>query len=111
LDATSLGYRILRPNGTSVNAAYTYNAYNYSDQRVARGDFIRLKQLQLTYTLPKSITDRLKMTSAQLALVGNNIVLLYSDKRLNGADPEFFNNGGVAMPVPRQYTFSLKVGF
>ncbi|SKB73511.1 TonB-linked outer membrane protein, SusC/RagA family [Sphingobacterium nematocida] len=110
LDPTSLN-RILRANGTTVNANYPYNAYNYSDQRVARGDFIRLKQVQLTYTLPKSITERLKMSSMQLALVGNNIALLYSDKKLNGADPEFFNNGGVAMPVPKQYTFSLKVGF
>lgn len=111
LDDLSLGYRVLRPNGTTVNANYTYNAYNYSDERVAKGDFIRLKQMQFSYTLPQSITSRLKMSSAQIALVGNNIALLYSDKRLNGADPEFFNNGGVAMPVPRQYTFSLKVGF
>ncbi|TJZ60699.1 SusC/RagA family TonB-linked outer membrane protein [Sphingobacterium olei] len=110
LDPTSAN-RILRANGTTTNAAYPYNAYNYSDQRIASGDFVRLKQLQLSYMLPKSIAERLRMTSAQIALVGNNIALLYSDKRLNGADPEFFNNGGVAMPVPRQYTFSLKMGF
>ena len=85
--------------------------YNYSDQRVAKGDFIRLKQVQLSYTLPQTIASRLRMTTAQVSLVGNNIALLYSDKKLNGADPEFFNNGGVAMPVPRQYTLSLKVGF
>lgn len=102
---------VLRANGTTVNAAYPYNAYNYSDQRVAKGDFIRLKQVQLTYMLPKNIIERLKMSSMQLALVGNNIALLYSDKKLNGADPEFFNNGGVAMPVPKQYTFSVKIGF
>lgn len=110
LDATSRD-RILRANGTTTNAAYPYNAYNYSDQRVAKGDFLRLKQVHLSYQLPKQVTERLRMTSAQVALVGNNIALLYSDKNLNGADPEFFNNGGVAMPVPRQYTLSLKVGF
>ncbi|MBD1430663.1 SusC/RagA family TonB-linked outer membrane protein [Sphingobacterium litopenaei] len=110
LDPTS-GNRVLRANGTTVSSVYPYNAYNYSDQRVAKGDFIRFKQIQLSYSLPKSITNKLKMSSAQIALVGNNIALLYSDKKLNGADPEFFNNGGVAMPIPRQYTFSLKVGF
>ena len=43
-------------------------------------------------------------------IIGNNIALLYSDKKLLGADPEFFNNGGVAMPIPKQYTFSIKLG-
>ncbi len=30
-----------------------YNAYNYSTARVAKGDFIRLKELSLTYNLPR----------------------------------------------------------
>ncbi len=101
---------IIRPNGTSTNARYPYNAYNYSDQRVAKGDFIRLKNISITYELPTRWVNKAKLSHAQLALVGNNIALLYSDKRLNGADPEFFNNGGVAMPIPKQYTLSLKLG-
>src|SRR5699024_10671426 len=101
---------IIRPNGTSTNARYPYNAYNYSDQRVAKGDFIRLKNISITYELPTRWVNKAKLTHAQLALVGNNIALLSSDKRLNGADPEFFNNGGVAMPIPKQYTLSLKLG-
>ncbi|WP_300601719.1 SusC/RagA family TonB-linked outer membrane protein [Niabella sp.] len=96
--------------GTSVSPAYAYNAYNYSDQRVAKGDFIRLKTVALAYLLPRSITQQMGLNSMQLSFVGNNIVLLYSDKKLLGADPEFFNNGGVAMPIPRAYTFSIKIG-
>jgi hypothetical protein len=42
--------------------------------------------------------------------VANNLWLIYADKRLNGQDPEFFSSGGVAMPIPRQLTLSLKVG-
>lgn len=111
LDATTSSSRVFRANGSTTSANYPYNAYNYSDQRVAKGDFIRFKQIQLSYSLPKSVTQKLQLSNAQLALVGNNIFLLYSDKKLNGADPEFFNNGGVAMPIPRQYTLSVKVGF
>lgn len=111
LDKFSNDNLVLRADGSKVSATYPYNAYNYSTERVAKGDFIRLKNISISYQLPKSILERLKMTSAQIALVGNNVALLYSDKKLNGADPEFFNNGGVAMPVPRQYTLSLKVGF
>jgi TonB-linked SusC/RagA family outer membrane protein len=96
---------------SGVSMSYPYNAYNFSTERVAKGDFVRLKNVSLSYRLPKKITDRLKMRNVDLAVVGNNVALLYSDKKLNGADPEFFGSGGVALPVPSQYTLSLKVGF
>ncbi len=88
-----------------------YNAYNYSDLRVAKGDFIRLKEITLGYKLPKKWLVPLSLKDAQLRFVASNIALLYRDKKLNGQDPEFFRTGGVAMPIPRQFTFTLKVGF
>jgi len=111
LDQFTRDNRVLRASGSTVNPRYTYNAYNYSDIQVAKGDFVRLKNISLSYQLPTKVAKRLTMSNAQVSLVGNNIALLYSDKNLKGADPEFFNNGGVAMPVPRQYTLSLKMGF
>lgn len=89
----------------------TYNAYNFSDQRIAKGDFIRLKEISLEYDLPKNLLTKFGITSTSLKVQGSNILLLYSDKALNGQDPEFFGAGGVALPVPKQYTFSLKFGF
>ncbi|MCY1504975.1 TonB-dependent receptor SusC [compost metagenome] len=111
LDRFTNSARIVRPDGTIVNSAYPYNAYNYSDQRVAKGDFVRLKNISLSYQIPTAFSSKIGLSNAQLSFVGNNVALLYSDKKLNGADPEFFNNGGVAMPIPKQYTFSVKVGF
>lgn len=111
LDPYTTGNLIYRPNGEDVDARYTYNAFNYSDQRVAKGDFVRFKNITFTYQVPQKLSSKLKMTNAQISFVGNNVALLYADKKLNGADPEFFNNGGVAMPVPRQYTISIKAGF
>jgi hypothetical protein len=37
--------------------------------------------------------------------------LIYSDKKLNGQDPEFIRSGGVAMPMPKQFTMTLRAGF
>lgn len=111
LDPLSISTGVKDENGGTVNAIYPYNAYNYSTENVAKGDFIRLKNISLAYMLPKKVVSRFGFNSAQVSLVGNNIALIYADKRLNGADPEFFNNGGVAMPIPKQYTFSLKLGF
>ncbi len=50
------------------------------------------------------------MNSLALQAVSNNTWLIYSDKKLKGQDPEFFNTGGVAQPVQKQFTFSLKMG-
>jgi TonB-linked SusC/RagA family outer membrane protein len=111
LDPFDSNQTIKDANGGTVSARYPYNLYNFSTERVAKGDFIRLKQISLGYNLPKSILSKLHMSNASLSLIGNNIALLYSDKRLNGQDPEFFGTGGVALPIPKQYTLSLKVGF
>lgn len=96
---------------SKVGAQNPYNSYNYSTARVADGDFIRLKQVNFSYQLPTGTFDRLGVTNASLSLVANNLWLIYSDSRLNGQDPEFFGSGGVALPMPRQFTLSLKVGF
>ena len=90
--------------------SYAYNAYNYSTARIADGGFIRLKEVSLTYDLPKSFISKLRMTSASVKLAATNICLLYADKKLNGEDPEFFNTGGVASPNPKQLTFTLRFG-
>lgn len=111
MDPVTASKVITNLSGTVISPDYPYNRYNYSTERVAKGDFIRFKQVSFTYDLPKTFTSRLNMANASVSFVGNNIVLLYSDKRLNGADPEFFGNGGVALPIPKQYTISLKVGF
>ena len=87
-----------------------YNNYNYSTERVARGDMVRLKNVSFTWQVPVKITKRIGMNSLALQAVTNNLWLIYSDKKLKGQDPEFFNTGGVAQPVQKQITFSLKMG-
>ena len=89
---------------------YAYNAYNYSDARVAKGDFIRMKEISLTYTLPNKFVKRIGLSNASLKIQGTNLFLIYADKKLNGQDPEFVNSGGVATPMPKQFTFTLRLG-
>lgn len=89
---------------------YGYNAYNYSTERVAKGDFIRLKEISLTYQFPTSWTRALRISNASLKLAATDIWLCYSDKKLQGQDPEFVNSGGVASPNPKQFTFTLRFG-
>lgn len=92
------------------NMTNAYSTYNYSSVRVAKGDFIRLKDISLGYDLPKKwIGTHVK--SASVRLLATNLFLLYADRKLNGQDPEFVKSGGVSAPVPRQFTLSVRLGF
>jgi len=100
----------LRQNQTYSSLSYAYNAYNYSTERIADGGFIRLKEVSISYDIPQKWISTLKINTLQLKLQATNLFLLYSDKKLNGQDPEFFNSGGVATPMPRQFTLTLRLG-
>jgi len=91
--------------------AYPYNNYNYSTARVVDGSFVRLKSVSLQYGLPAKVLQGTPFKNVAVNVVGNNLWLIYSDPDLHGQDPEFFNAGGVALPINKQFTLSLKLGF
>jgi TonB-linked SusC/RagA family outer membrane protein len=95
---------------TQQGGAYPFNNYNYSNVRVAKGDLVRLKTVSLSYMLKPDLLKKLHFTSCSISAVAQNPWLIYADKKLEGQDPEFFNAGGVAQPVQKQYTLSLKLG-
>lgn len=88
-----------------------YQLYNNSSLRVVDGTYARMRSIALGYSIPSDYAKRLGVTSANIRLQGENLFLLYSDKGLNGQDPEFFNSGGAALPVPKTVSVSLNVGF
>ncbi|TDS55930.1 SusC/RagA family TonB-linked outer membrane protein [Myroides indicus] len=104
-DVTQIG------NYGSSALGIAYNTYNYSTARIADGDFVRLKNVSLAYEFPDHFKKKMKFSNFSLRLMTTNPWLIYSDKKLNGQDPEFFQSGGVAMPVTSQYTLTLNVGF
>ena len=99
-----------RQNRNDTNLDYAYNAYNFSTARIAKGDFIRMKEISVSYDFPKKLITRIGLNTLGLKLQATNLFLIYSDKKLNGQDPEFTNSGGVAVPMPRQFTCTLRIG-
>ena len=96
----------------SYELKQAYNAYNYSNERVAKGDFIRLKEISVTYTFPQQLLKKTGLlNTASIKLSATNLCLLYADKKLNGQDPEFINAGGVASPITKQLTATVRLGF
>jgi len=99
-----------RYGSTTLRTAY--NAYNYSTERIASGNFVRLKEIALTYTMPKELVARTRfLSTASFKLAATNLCLLYADKKLNGQDPEYINSGGVASPIQKQWTLTVRLGF
>ncbi|MBQ9640153.1 MAG: SusC/RagA family TonB-linked outer membrane protein [Bacteroidaceae bacterium] len=99
-----------RQNRNDTDLGIAYSSYNYSTARVAKGDFIRMKEISLSYDFPQSLISPLKINSLSLKLQATNLFLIYADKKLNGQDPEFANAGGVAVPMPKQFTLTLRLG-
>ena len=81
-----------------------YTNYNKSDIRVAKTDYIQLRDISLSYTVPKVFVDRLRLSSLALKLQASNVALLYADKKLNGALPYDYDY------QPHSYIFTATVG-
>lgn len=92
------------------NIEKAYNTYNYSQNRVADGSFVRLKNISLGYDVPKRLLALLGIKQAGVRLNVTNPFLIYADKRLKGQDPEYYKSGGVSLPTPRQCTLTLNLG-
>lgn len=98
-----------RDSDDNPDMKIAYNAYNFSSERIADGGFIRMKEISLGYEFPKEWIGQ-RVNNLSVKLQATNPFLIYADKKLNGQDPEFFRSGGVAAPVPRQYTFTVRIG-
>lgn len=93
------------------NIEKAYNTYNFSQNRVADGSFVRMKNISLGYRLPKKLLSQLKIRQMSVKANITNPFLIYADKKLKGQDPEFYKSGGVSLPTPKQYTMTLHVEF
>ncbi|HEY8387338.1 MAG TPA: SusC/RagA family protein, partial [Parasegetibacter sp.] len=98
-------------NANRLDGEYPYSNYNFTDVRVADGSFLRLKTASLQYRMNPTWLKPIGAKSLSLGLVATNLWLIYADPLLKGQDPEFFQSGGVALPMPRQFTLTLKLGF
>lgn len=97
--------------GLNPEPLYAYDLYNKSTERIADGTYVRLKNVRLSYAAPSSWAKKLRASNASISVEAQNMALLWSDKKLNGQDPEFFSSGGVALPQPRLFTTSIIIGF
>jgi TonB-linked SusC/RagA family outer membrane protein len=75
-----------------------------SEYFIENGNYIKMKNLQIGYTLPSRFAQRIKLQNARIYIQGQN---LFTITNYNGADPEGL---GYPYPMPRTYTVGLNIG-
>ncbi len=102
------------PNDISVLAQiYHRQIQPINEEYVYDASFIKLRELTLTYMLPQSLTNRLSISSATIALIGRN---LWMHDDVPNVDPETaFDASNVQgleygqVPTAKSFGFSISV--
>ena len=105
--------RVFAPNDVTVyyeNYVSNYYKNDYSEVSKCIQDetFFKLRDLSITYDMPKSICEKLKMNSMQVGLVGQNLLIWTKDFKFSDPDSaqEDLNS-----PSIRYVGFNVKLNF
>ena len=84
------------------------NNSQYSTWWMVNGNFLRLKNIELGFTLPKKWQNAARMRNARLFLRGTNILTF---SKFDLWDPEVTSGNGAAYPNLKAYTVGVEVAF
>ncbi len=100
----------------NVEDYYQRIAFGISEEFVQNANFVKLRELIVSYNLPASITEKLPFASGSLSFAGRNLLIL--SKSTDNIDPESTyttgNGQGLEMfgvPVTRSFGLNLKLKF
>ncbi len=85
----------------------SFNTFN-SDFWLKDASFIRLKNVELAYNVPKSLLEKINITGLRVYVSGFN---LFSIDKIKIQDPEGTNAGGMYYPQQRIYNFGVNLSF
>ncbi|MBV5314627.1 MAG: TonB-dependent receptor [Prolixibacteraceae bacterium] len=71
------------------------------------GAFMRMKNVELAYTLPKTLTDRVNISYVRLFVNGSNLFIIYDHIKI--VDPE--QNGLSQYPIQRMVNVGVSINF
>ena len=88
-----------------TTAGQAFSNVQQSDAVVSDASFIRLKTVFLSYTLPRSLQQRLRLQNTKIFLQGQNLFTITS---YHGLDPE---TQGLFLPPLRMFTAGIQAAF
>lgn len=79
---------------------------------VMNGAYMRFQTLQLGYSIPKPILEKIKFTKARIYASIENVGMVFNMAELDNLDPMLLRNGnGQIYPPQRTFSFGLNVSF
>ena len=84
------------------------NERYYSTYEAGSGAYVRIKNAEFGYTLPKRLTEKVKIEKARIYLSSVNLYMWSVEKYL---DPDNRDNRGGKMPATRAFNLGLNVNF
>ena len=93
-----------RPINGPLNTYFGYQALPFID-----GSFIKIKNISLGYTLPKTTLSKMKLASIRFYATASNVFTFSKNHLLRYYDPE--RGGGTDDPLNRQLVLGVNVGF
>lgn len=94
------------PRGSS--SMWNNNTEN-STQWLLNAGFLRLKNLEFGYNLPKNICEKLWVQNLRVSFSANNLFIIYDHMKDLGFDPE--TSGYWYYPQQRTYNFGINLTF
>lgn len=90
---------------------YSRSGYQYASKFIKKADFIRLRDVVLTYNISEDFTNRFKLSNTQIRFqIQNPLKYTFSD---NSIDPDAIDRvtGQRFLPRPAMYSISLYTNF
>ena len=84
------------------------NSYRSSSLWMRSGNFFKLRDAMLSYSLPQNITNKMTLKQVKLFVRGSNLFTISSIKDL---DPEYIDAGVTGYPFFRSFTGGINVVF
>lgn len=98
------------PNGYYPRAYFTTDKNRQAQTRyLQNAAYLRLKNIQLGYTLPATITNKIKFQKARLFVNVENMATF--TKLMKIVDPEIVNGNAKVYPLQRTWAFGVNVTF
>jgi TonB-dependent starch-binding outer membrane protein SusC len=99
------------PNGNPqplLTTGSSPNDFQSSDYWVVNGGYLKLQNVSLSYTLPKSVTKALKMSDMKLFLYGTDLLTF---SKIKDSDPEAKTAGLTDYPLFSTYALGVSISF
>jgi hypothetical protein len=104
------------PNTTKAFVQdYVSKYYNVQESNLMSKTFAKLREVTITYDLPRALLGNSFIQKVSVSLIGRNLLYFYGDKRFKDVDLDQYNGAisvtGLQSPTVRSYGLNLNATF